>query len=305
MDKEDMTMNRRGLTLPEVLVVVLAVLVLLGVVLPHLSRRHSRCSTQVREATQLKLVHAGFLVAASDRGGAFPLPGEINRTVPLGTGCPIPGGGPMDESRNEHASLHSAMIAGGFISPALLCSPAETSPRVEICRNYDFNSYSPAQDKYWDETNFTVNLSTRSNTSFATMPLDCTARRTAEWRTSDNSRFAVLGSRGVRGGMTSGPGHDQSHTLRFFEPRDAWSGNLCFNDNHIAFVRSPEPSEVRPLASPDGRSPSRPDNLFRNDTHALADDHALRNSDSFLVVQMRAAPKGGYLDENNSALSWD
>lgn len=197
------------------------------------------------------------------------------------------------------------MIAAGFVSPQILCSPAETSPRVEVCRDYDFHSYNPAQDRYWDEAHFRVDLIVKGNTSYAAMPLDSTARRAAEWRASGHSQFALLGNRGVRGGLTSGAGHDRSNTLRFFKPHDAWSGNVCFNDNHVVFATSPEPAEVRALASLDGQPPSRPDNLFRNDTDALPGDHALRNSDCFLVVQMRAAMKGGCLGENSPELSWD
>lgn len=298
-------MKRRGITLIEVLVIVVATLVLLGLVLPHLGGRCLRRATQVKDATQVKYIHNGWLTAAADRGGAFPLPGDINRRIDPAACCPIPGSGLPDESRNEHASLHSALIAGGFVSPEILCSPAETNPRVGVCCDYDFHSYNPAQDTFWDETHFRVDLNVRSNTSYAAMPLDNTARRAAEWRASNHSQFAVLGNRGVRGGVTSGAEHDRSSTLRFFKPHDAWGGNVCFNDNHVVFASSPEPAEVRALASLDGQTPSRPDNLFRNDTYALPSETALRNSDSFLVVQMRAAPKGGYLGENSPELSWD
>jgi prepilin-type N-terminal cleavage/methylation domain-containing protein len=297
--------SKKGFTLIELLVVMAIIALLLGLLLPALAKARAT-ARQVKDSTQLKQVHTGWLTAANDRGGVYPLPGEINRAAdPTAGNAQIPGRGPIDENRNEHASLHSATIALGFVSAQILYSPAESSGRVAICSNYNFNSYSPAQDKYWDETAFKADLTQLCNTSYGTMPLDNTARRKSEWKNSSNSRFVVLGNRGVKGGDIAGNDYKNSKTLDIHGAKNEWAGNMCYNDNHVSFDRTFFPESLTKLPASAAGAQGTADNVFKNDTNGLATNNPLRNSDVFLAIQRQAATGTTFVTETSSQVTWD
>lgn len=297
-------MNRtKGFTLIELLVVMSIIALLLGLLLPALAKARAT-ARQVKDATQLKQVHTGWLTAANDRQGMYPLPGEINRAADPNAGNQqIPGRGPVDETRNDHRSMHSATIAGGFVSPSILTSPAESSGRVAVCSNYNFNSYSPADDRYWDEVNFTCDLLSKCNTSYALIPLDNTQRRKTEWRNSNNSRFVILANRGVRAGSLEPETYKVSKTLDIHGAKGEWVGNMCFNDNHVVFDRTFYPEALARLTT--SGTQGNADNIFRNDSAELAATHPQRNSDVFLVIQKEPAAVNTPLTNGASQLTWD
>ncbi len=299
-------MNRKkGFTLIELLVVMAIIALLLGLLLPALAKARAT-ARQVKDSTQLKQIHTGWLTAAVDKQGAFPLPGEINRAAdPSAGNQQLPGRGPIDETRNDHDSLWSACIALNLVSAQLLYSAAESSGRVIICSNYNTNSYSPAQDKYWDEVAFTADLGVKCNTSYAVFPLDKTQRRTKEWRNTSNSRFAVLGNRGVKGGAITGTDYTNSKTLDIHGNKNEWEGNVCFNDNHVTFERTFYSEAIEKLPTGAGGTAGQADNMFKNDTNSLAATNPLRNSDVFLVIQKDAAPVGTFITEAGTQVTWD
>ncbi len=297
--------RKKGFTLIELLVVMAIIALLLGLLLPALAKARAT-ARQVKDGTQLKQVHTGWLTAASGTNGIYPLPGEINRAAdPTAGNAQIPGRGPIDELRNDHDSLHSATIAGGFVSAQILYSPAEASGRVTVCSNYNFNNYSPAQDKYWDETAFTADLTGKCNTSYAAMPLDNTARRKVEWKNSSNSRFVVLGNRGVKGGDIAGNDFKNSKTLDIHGDKQQWEGNMCYNDNHITFERTFFPESMAKLPASAAGAQGTADNMFRNDTNSLATNNPLRNSDVFLVIQKDAATGTTFITDAGTQVTWD
>ncbi len=299
-------MNRKkGFTLIELLVVMAIIALLLGLLLPALAKARAT-ARQVKDSTQLQQVHKAMLTAAVNRGGNYPMPGEINRGAdPSAGNAQIPGRGPIDEARNDHDSLYSAMIAGNFLSPQILYCPAESNARVAICSNYNFNSYNPALDKYWDETNFTADLGTKSNVSYGTMPLDATARRKTEWRNTGNSRFVVIGNRGVKGGALTGTDYTNSKTLDIHGNKAEWWGNMCYNDSHVTFDRTFFPESIAKLPNAAAGAQGTADNVFKNDTNGLPAQNQLRNSDVFLVIQKDAAAANNFITETGSQVTWD
>jgi prepilin-type N-terminal cleavage/methylation domain-containing protein len=243
----------RGFTLVELLVVMAIIALLLGLLLPALARARAS-ARQVKDSTQVKQTHAGLVTASNDSQGVLPLPGEINR---VGT---IAGRGDIDERRNQHGNLWAAMIGRGYVNAQILVSPAEVNSRVIPCARYNMNRINPAQDVYWDSgydpgspagnspTGFLADLTTQSNTSYGTMPLDPALRRKVEWRNSGNARFAILGNRGPKGGAGTGNDFTQSKTLLIHGSTKEWDGNTCYNDNHVDFGRTFYPESVTKLA---------------------------------------------------------
>jgi len=251
----NMKSHRRGFTLVELLVVMAIIALLLGILLPALARARKNAQ-QVKCATQVKELHKGWITESNNdsQGQRYPLPGEINRLAIAGQN--IPGRGDFNEAKNSHQNMWSACLAKQLFTPALLISPAETSSKVGQCTNYNFNAYKPAADIYWDgdtpdggggggTSNFRIQgtgaVLNSSATSYATMPLLNNERRRREWRQSGNSKFVVLGNRGVVNGSLAANDYRASETLRIHGDKDQWEGNLIHNDNHVTFERTFSP----------------------------------------------------------------
>lgn len=293
----------KGFTLVELLVVMAIIALLLGLLLPALAKARAT-ARQVKDQTQVKQIHQGWLTASNDSGGVLPLPGEINRA---GT---VPGRGDIDEIQNNHANLHGAMIGRGYVNAQILVSPAEVNSKVVACATYNMNRINPATDCYWDPidqagagsggtlpnpaTGFRADLTTQCNTSYAVMPLDPAARRRTEWRNTGNSRFAIMGNRGPKAGNPTSADYTNSKTLLIHGGSKEWDGNIGYNDNHVEYGRTFYPENVKPLnqASCSGGGADlivnslSQDNIFKNDTGCQTG--ARRNVDSVLWIQRRS-----------------
>ena len=292
----DTNMNRtqRAFTLIELLVVMAIIALLLGILLPALAKARAT-ARQVKDSTQIQQVHKGWSIAAVDSTqGRFPTPGEINRMAYNGT--QLPGRGNEDETRNSHQNLFSACIAKQMFSPQILISPSETSAKMAVCANYNYNAYRPATDVYWDETNFKITGSaagaiTASATSYATMPLANTVRRAREWRNSINSKMVVTGNRGVKDGSLAASDYGTSKTLEIHGAKDEWDGNLCFNDNHVTFGRTfvPEGCDLVTVGAN-----NIVDNVFKRDDST---------KDADMLIQLITAATGPL--QTNHIGGWD
>lgn len=266
--------------------------------------RARETAKQVKCGTQVKQAHAAFLMAAIDDGGTFPLPGRVNRRAVAG-GQQVPGRGEPDESVNQHGNLWGVLVGRNYVGAQILVSPAEVNGNVMPCAAYNFNRINPGSDVYWDDSpsGFKCDLDKACNTSYATMPIDPSMRRTNQWRNTFDARFAILGNRGVKGGATTGPDFQASRTLAILGDQKSWEGNVCFNDNHVEFCPDFSPATLAPVT---GAAPPAVDNLFRNDSFVMSG--AERNADCWLVIQRAAAGTGGTASDSadgGAFASWD
>lgn len=257
---------RFGLTILELVIAVIAIVVIVGIfVITYPRGGGRRIANQLKDATQIQQIHHSMLVFAREFDGRYPLPGLINRLANPETGLHIPGRGEEDVSLNHTAPFYSVMIAQNYMSPALLISPLEVNEFVtdkEV--NYNYNSYDPAADSYWD-ANFSAHIDKNdpgSNVSYAHMAL-CGERKEKYWRDSMVTDVPLLGTRGPENGATTGEKYTKSLTLQFIEPDDQWAGNICFADGNVQRLDSLEPESLQ-----------RPNslhkyNLFRMDGGAL------------------------------------
>ena len=244
------------------------------------------------DAKQMQGVHqAMVLFSCDDATGALPTPGRINRWTDKWYGS-VPGLGPESQGKNTSGHLYSALIAQEFIQTGDIISPAEVATNVVKYngvdgKGYEYEMYNPAADTYWagdvaDPANnpgqgpefrpnnmFKVKINRPvqfgpCSTSYAHLML-CGERKTRNWRVDAGSNKPILSTRGPKSGATSGEQYTQSPTLLFFEPYDAWQGNIVFADGHVEFVDNFTPEGVT-YACNDGKD--QPDNIFDSEFDA-------------------------------------
>jgi prepilin-type N-terminal cleavage/methylation domain-containing protein len=251
-------LRKRAFTLIELLVVMAIIALLLSLLLPALAKARAS-ARQVKDGTQVKQVHTGWLIWSGDFNGTLPTPGLIRRLPLQGQTIPTPGRGDEDKLANSHANLYSAAVMASFASPQLLVSPSEASGRIVALSNYDYDLYDVANGVHWD-SNFKTDLDSVCNVSYGTMPL-LGNRKAQEWKNTLNSKFAVVGNRGVKDGSLQASVYNGSKTLEIHGTRKKWEGQICYNDNHVNFEESFTPEGLDILIN----NVVTPDNLFKED----------------------------------------
>jgi len=73
--------KNRGFTLIELLVVISIIALLIGLLLPALSKAQQN-ARETKDRAQIKQIHAGMLIAAqTDKKGSLPIPGLVDRLL--------------------------------------------------------------------------------------------------------------------------------------------------------------------------------------------------------------------------------
>lgn len=257
-------MRKRAFTLIELLVVIAIITLLMGILLPALAKARATAKA-VKDATQLKQVHTGFMTFSRQFDGTFPTPGLVN------TEGVTPGVGEEDHTKNTTRHMYSVCIAQNFFTPQLLFCPTETNPNILAKNNYDHEAYAPIDDTYWDGDNsgtddgwgpgeFNANLSELSHTSYAHSTL--TGKRGRDhWNDSLDSEFGLVSNRGVIDGALN-QDYEESNTLGFHGGREQWVGNVCYGDGHVIL----EDSFTKDGIVYEDGGVSEPDNYFAEET---------------------------------------
>ena len=294
----------RGFTLIELLTVMAIIALLVGLLLPALAKARAKAQ-MIKDATQIKQIHAAWTTFSRDYDGIFPTPGLINR-LPVNDGSvldglDIPGRGPEDKRANNSAFMYSACIMQNYFTPQILVAPTEPSAYVAVKDDFDWSVYSPTLDVYWDSVDdyavppnsnvgeayypFAVDLQGDngdigtpgagvSNTSYGHMPIT-SSRKIREWKDSLNSKWAIIGDRGPQDGSavpgggpcTDCPLYEESITLEFHGGDKQWVGNIGFNDNHVSLLHTVLPEGFNYMVN----GVPTPDNIFYNDAEGSCD----------------------------------
>jgi prepilin-type N-terminal cleavage/methylation domain-containing protein len=294
-------MNRKqGFTLIELLVVMAIIAILLSLLLPAVQKAR-QAAKQLKDATQISQVHKGWLIYANEADGRFPTPGYVNRlALDLGAGSSeVQGRGPEDHEKNNSSHMLSLCIQRALFQTEILFGPTEINPAVIAKNNYNYNRYDPADDVYWwgDITDpggystlledggakgaMPVLLNDFCVTSYAHVPITG-RRKTNQWKNSLDSAFAAVGTRGPKNGILLPPtDEDASLTYQIHGGPGSWEGNICYNDNRVAFETGMYP-QIANFRNQDGDTV--PDNLFsdQTDNNGEAPDGDYTGFDNFM-----------------------
>ncbi|MCI0366017.1 MAG: prepilin-type N-terminal cleavage/methylation domain-containing protein [Phycisphaerales bacterium] len=272
-------MNRKhGFTLIELLVVMAIIALLVGLLLPALNKARATARL-TKDATQVKNIHTAWITFSHEFAGVFPTPGLINRKAFNGT--QVPGRGPEDVQKNDTCRIHSACIMNNYYTAEVIVGPTEPNGKVFVMDGYNYEKYNVPNDVYWDE-NLRGDLQggAGANFSYASMPV-AQKRKVREWKDTSNSAWPIIGNRGVREGTVTDAGplsYTKSMTLRIHGSQKEWDGNICYNDNHVSYIKTFLPENV----NYQDQDEFLPDNIFANNLGSSVD--SALGTDAYLVI---------------------
>jgi prepilin-type N-terminal cleavage/methylation domain-containing protein len=293
-----MKRQKSGFTLVELLVVVAIIALLIGLLLPALSKAQ-RTAKSLQDSANISQIHKGFLTWANqDERGRLPIPGLVKRQAVPGAGANgatvfVPGQGQEDLAQNNTANLNSSMVAKEYITVDVLISPVDTNPVVKRHDNYNRNAYNPSATTptFWD-TGHLANIfraadgqaTSVCHTSYAHLALHG-ERKKFSWSNKADGTRPIMGNRGTYKGAFNGANYQKSYSLTFHAPDDTWEGNVCYGDNHVSLERSVIPDNVQYEC---GNINLRKDNIYAWSEFASCAGGASTGGDTWMCIAIGA-----------------
>lgn len=320
--------KNKGFTLVELLVVVSIIALLVGLLLPALSRVRDS-ARQVKCATNVRGIHQGLVAWSQDDDGQYPLP---ERTDP-DYNSEEWDDGILNESTNRTGNIWSMLIFNKVLNTEIFITPAETNvnirkPRMGFGKDYaEFHFegplasptltrfqavYDPQFKGSASEFDKAAEVDTESPQGLAT-PKEvghnsyahatvCGARLGSQWNTfAPSPIIPVVGNRGpmfneiyptVEPSLNDEARADfgiRSLTLAIHGGRATWEGNVVYNDGHTEFLSQANPDGQRRIEFGNDDVNSRiNDNIFIDEE--LPGVFASGRNNSYLRIWSKGMP---------------
>ncbi|KAA0212770.1 MAG: prepilin-type N-terminal cleavage/methylation domain-containing protein [Leptolyngbya sp. PLA3] len=281
--------NRRtGFTLIELLVVIAIIALLIGILLPALSKAR-KTAQQLKDSTQIRNILQAMAVFANQNRDSYPLPSRLdkgNKTINAAAG--------QESIKDTTRNIFSILVFDGSIPTEMCIGTTEPNGQFEVYKDYELSEPEGAVDPdfaLWDpkfsanpadasSATAVANQNPQGNFSYAhTLPF---GKRKSLWSNDFSATQAMLSNRGPEYDL-NGSGQDgtwqlvegtygeQSNTLLIHGGRSKWEGLIGYNDAHVDF--SPEASPEKLIFTFTGLTQqyrTQPDNIF------VCEDDALR-----------------------------
>ena len=288
--------NRRlrrsgGFTLIELLLVIVAIALLVGILVPLLGKPRGRHGRHFKDSSQVRGIVQALAIWAGNNQEQYPLPGELDRkgtTVRYGQEDPTTGDSKAFLA-NTTAHIMSLLIFNSNITTELLISPSEANGNIAQMPKYEFNNPQGVEGSdsslaLWDPAfrgtpidpgRFGKGASEPGNQSYAHSPP--IGKQKVKWSNTFNANEAILGNRGplytgsAEKGWTlsseqGGEVGTASTTLLIHGSRTRWEGNIGYNDSHVNFETRADPEALTfTFSGLAAKNRARPDNLFMSE----------------------------------------
>ncbi|MFU8829207.1 MAG: type II secretion system protein [Phycisphaerales bacterium] len=297
--------RKSGFTLVELLVVIAIIALLVGILLPALSKARKNAN-QVKCLTNARAIGQGFTQWGADNRDNYPLPTLIDRT---GDTEAINAG---NDQRDRTGAIYSILIFQDILVPESMVSPAEINGRIRSNESFEFTSPNGAVNARrasWDpkfkgtpraEAQGVQGMDPNvGHTSYAhATPYG--ARR-SNWKNTFSTSTPIVANRGPvyqdtqtpeanQGWTQVGGAQGEASTANLVHGSFArWRGNVVYADNSGAFVNDPDPSSAT-FNDTRGSNPiAQRDNLFVDETNEGNNLQANARRNAYLRLFTRGA----------------
>jgi prepilin-type N-terminal cleavage/methylation domain-containing protein len=232
---------RRGFTIIELVVVVIVVVVLVGLLLPAITVPNRRIPHQLRDATQVRGIGQAMFIWAGNNDEKYPLPSTLdvnNATVPE-----------LGRAKDTTANIFALLVDDGSITPQLLISSDERNENISAYEDYETRFPAGAVDPenaIWDPK-LTADFTSPGGGNISFAHLIPVGERLDMWASTSKAHEAILSNRGpemasvsrANSKVTTRFGDPESLTTQFYRSsKNAWSGNIAYNDNHVVYANN-------------------------------------------------------------------
>lgn len=276
----------RGLTVVEVIAIVVVVLILVvgTLALNGSPRRYN--ARQLKDQTQVRGIVQGMAIWAQNNADRYPIPSLLDRdnaTV-----------AEVGAAKDTTANIYSILIYNGNIPTEICVSPAESNGKIEVFTKYALEKPPTAvhpEKALWDpEFNADFTGEKRSHLSYAN--IQPFGPRLTRWGSTMVATEAQVGNRGPeikevqrrRNSFTPIPVLNESNTFLIHGGRRTWEGNIGYADSHVNFVTSMIGDDAHVWPHYEGKAGPTPDCLFFDEP----DD--LNANNIFMSIFTRAGP---------------